>query len=84
MENIEKIAEETITERVKQVESREKGNRDHKDFLDIYVEEYLRQKNSEAPINPDERVSFKDIVHQFITFYTAGMDTTGITAGMAL
>jgi cytochrome P450 len=66
------------------VESGAKSNRDHKDFLDLYAEEYLRQKNSGTTINPDERVTFKDIVQQFITFYTAGMDTTGITTGMAL
>jgi len=40
-------------------------------FLDLYLEKYLTQEGGTKGA-----ITMDDIVHQFITFFLAGMDTT--------
>jgi len=46
-------------------------------FLDIILDSYFLQKER----HPEDK---KNIVHQFMTFFFAGMDTTGVTTGQSL
>jgi len=55
----------------------QKSSQDHNDLL----ASLLRTQNSE---DLESRYSDEDIVNEFITFFVAGMDTTGHVIGMAL
>ena len=64
-----------IEARKKQFNSSTKSN--HKDFLDILLEAQKQSQGTEDEFTDEE------IIHEFITFFVAGMDTTGHLLAMA-
>ncbi|KAL4468670.1 hypothetical protein ABPG74_005173 [Tetrahymena malaccensis] len=58
-------------------------NKTQKDFLDILVDEYkLNYSKNDGKV--EEYISKESIIHQFIVFFFAGMDTTGNLSGIML
>ena len=64
-----------IEVRKKQINSNAKSN--HKDFLGILLEAQKQSQGTEDEFTDEE------ILHEFITFFVAGMDTTGHLLAMA-
>jgi cytochrome P450 len=52
------------------------------DFLDIYITALLSEENKNYP--EEEKITIDEIIDQFITFFFAGMDTTGHLTAMCL
>ncbi|CAD8174942.1 unnamed protein product [Paramecium octaurelia] len=70
---------EIIQRRIGQLQENPIEDEDKMVFLDLYVTEYIReQKKQQQLINIDE------ILHQFITLFFAGTDTTATTCGTCL
>ena len=44
--------------------------------------DWLMEENSISENGEGEKISYEDMIDEFITFYGAGMDTTGHLAGM--
>ena len=69
------FSKQLVRESIKKIEKGEMGNEDgRKGLLQILVEKGKTKKG----------LSEKELIANFITFFVAGMDTTGHTAGMAV
>ncbi|KAL4500541.1 hypothetical protein ABPG72_002965 [Tetrahymena utriculariae] len=59
------------------------SNETQKDFLDILVDEYkLNYSKNDGKV--EDYITKESIIHQFIVFFFAGMDTTGNLTGIML
>ena len=86
IEALRRVARETIERRIAQHEP----HKPKKDFLDHYLQSYFeqpQQPTAQTPSranNDDLAITIDEIVHQFITFYFAGMETTANLAAKSL
>ncbi|EAR97673.1 cytochrome P450 family monooxygenase (macronuclear) [Tetrahymena thermophila SB210] len=53
-----------------------------KTMIELYLKEYLIQQQNRATMNPNDIFEKKEIIHQFLTFYFAGSETTSHLVAM--
>ncbi|CAK74504.1 unnamed protein product (macronuclear) [Paramecium tetraurelia] len=68
-----------IEKRIEQLKNQQIENQDKMVFLDLYVTEYLKQQKENK-----QDMDAEEILHQFITLFFAGTDTTATTSGTCL
>ncbi|CAD8166780.1 unnamed protein product [Paramecium octaurelia] len=79
VENIRVKLNELILKRIEQLKESPVKDQDKMVFLDLYVTEYLKQQTQK-----EQSIDIEEILHQFITLFFAGTDTTATTSGTCL
>ena len=64
---VRKLAFESLEERIKDFEKDKKN----KNFADLLIESYMERDTSDP-----NSITKEEIVHEFLTFYFAGMEAT--------
>ncbi|CAK81416.1 unnamed protein product (macronuclear) [Paramecium tetraurelia] len=70
---------EIISRRIEQLQENPIQDEDKMVFLDLYVTEYIKQQKQQQQL-----INVNEILHQFITLFFAGTDTTATTCGTCL
>ncbi|CAD8099352.1 unnamed protein product [Paramecium sonneborni] len=81
IQNFKQVIRTMIEKRIEQLKNQNLENQDQMVFLDLYVSEYLKQQSQ-----PDRKqeINIEEIIHQFLTLFFAGTDTTATTSGTCL
>nr|ABY59985.1 cytochrome P450 monooxygenase CYP5012A2 [Tetrahymena thermophila] len=77
--DIKKIFKEVITNRIDSTNLDDLKHKQRKDMID-----YLIENQGIDKIESENKITIETIIEEFITFYVAGLDTTGHTLGMAM
>ncbi|KAL4508335.1 hypothetical protein ABPG72_003639 [Tetrahymena utriculariae] len=76
---IKKIFKEVINNRINSTNLQDLKHKQRKDMMD-----YLIENQGIDQIESENKITIDTIIEEFITFYAAGLDTTGHTLGMAM
>ncbi|CAD8068225.1 unnamed protein product [Paramecium primaurelia] len=79
IQNFKQVIQAMIEKRIEQLKNQQLENQDKMVFLDLYVTEYLKQQQDKK-----QEIDIEEIIHQFITLFFAGTDTTATTSGTCL
>ncbi|CAD8068856.1 unnamed protein product [Paramecium primaurelia] len=79
VENVRMKVKELIVKRIEQLRENPIQDEEKMVFLDLYVTEYLKQQKQK-----EQQIDIEEILHQFITLFFAGTDTTATTSGTCL
>ncbi|CAD8166782.1 unnamed protein product [Paramecium octaurelia] len=79
VENVRVKLNELILKRIEQLKESPVKDQDKMVFLDLYVTEYLKQQTQK-----EQSIDIEEILHQFITLFFAGTDTTATACGTCL
>ncbi|CAD8091771.1 unnamed protein product [Paramecium sonneborni] len=79
VDNVRTKIKEMIQKRIEQLRENPIQDQDKMVFLDLYVTEYLKQQGQK-----EQQIDIEEILHQFITLFFAGTDTTATTSGTCL
>ncbi|KAL4457019.1 hypothetical protein ABPG74_014657 [Tetrahymena malaccensis] len=77
--DLKKIFKEVITNRINSTNLQDLKHKQRKDMID-----YLIENQGIDKIESENKITIDTIIEEFITFYAAGLDTTGHTLGMAI
>ncbi|CAK77008.1 unnamed protein product (macronuclear) [Paramecium tetraurelia] len=79
VENVRIKLNDLILKRIEQLKDNPVQDQDKMVFLDLYVTEYLKQQAQN-----EQQIDLEEILHQFITLFFAGTDTTATVCGTCL
>ncbi|KAL4501966.1 hypothetical protein ABPG73_020103 [Tetrahymena malaccensis] len=84
MSDIVQTYEKIIDEEIEQIKKSKIGLKEiqPKTMIELYLKEYLIQQQNRTTMNPDDIFEKKEIIHQFLTFYFAGSETTSHLVAM--